>query len=68
MYSSGRIIQRIRPGRTRFDWSFVEGAKKIALSSGTAHGMTHRSPSLSDVRIGRLLNRWEGAFEQAPPL
>ena len=68
IYRPGRIIQRIKPGWMIFDWRFVEGARKIALSSGTVHGMTYRSLSLYDVRTGRLLERWEGAFEQAPPL
>ncbi len=51
-----------------FDWRFVEGAKKIALSSGTVHGMTFRSLSLYDVRTGRRLERWEGSFEETRPL
>jgi hypothetical protein len=51
-----------------FDWRFVEGAKKIALSSGTVHGMTFRSLSLYDARTGRRLDQWEGSFEEAPPL
>ena len=68
IYRSGRIVRRIQPGLMIFDWSFVEGASKIALSSGTVHGMTSRSLSLYEVRTGRLLERWEGSFEEAPPL
>jgi hypothetical protein len=64
----GRIVQRIQPGLMIFDWRFVEGARKIALSSGTVHGMTFRSLSLYDVRTGRRLDQWEGSFEEAPPL
>lgn len=68
VYKSGRIIRLIQPGLMIFDWRFVEGARKIALSSGTVHGMTFRSLSLYDVHTGRLLDRWEGSFEEAPPL
>jgi hypothetical protein len=68
VYRSGRIIRRIQPGWMIFDWRFVEGAKKVALSSGTVHGMTFRSLSLYDARTGRRLDQWEGSFEEAPPL
>jgi len=67
VYRSGRIIQRIQPGLMIFDWRFVEGAKQIALSSGTVHGMTFRSLSLYDVRTGRQLRRWEGSWKETPP-
>lgn len=67
IYRSGRVVRRIQPGLMIFDWRFLEGARKIALSSGTVHGMTFRSLSLYEVRTGRLLERWEGSFEEAPP-
>jgi hypothetical protein len=68
IYRSGRIVRRIRPGLMIFDWSFVDGARKIALSSGTVHGMTFRSLSLYDVRTGRRRDQWKGSFEETPPL
>ena len=67
IYRSGRIVRRLTPGWMIFDWRFLEGGKKIAMSAGTVHGMTYRSLSLYDVVTGRMEDHWDGAFEATPP-
>ena len=67
IYRAGRIVQRINPGLMIFDWRLVERGKKVALSSGTVHGMTDRNLSLYESRTGRLLTTWDGDFDGTPP-
>jgi hypothetical protein len=67
IYRDGRIQRRLQPGLMIFDWRFVERGRKIALSQGTVHGMTRRSLSLYNARTGRVLQTWDGDFEQTPP-
>jgi hypothetical protein len=67
IFRSGEIIQRVKPGLMIFDWCFLDEGRKIALSSGTVHGMTYRHLNLYNARTGRLLKSWDGGFDDVAP-
>jgi hypothetical protein len=66
IYRAGRIV-RLRPGLMISAWRFLERGKKVAVSSGTVHGMTFQHLSLYDSRTGHLLKEWDGDFDEAAP-
>jgi hypothetical protein len=67
IFRSGEIIQRVKPGLMIFDWCFLDEGRKIALSSGTVHGMTYCHLNLYNARTGRLLKSWDGGFDHVAP-
>jgi hypothetical protein len=50
-----------------YDWCFVAGGVRIAMSTGTVHGMESRHLLLYDTRSGRQLEEWNGKFEETSP-
>ena len=66
VYSAGHK-QIISDGQMIYDWTFVDGGREVALSTGVVHGATGRTLSLYDARSGRRLARWTGGVAAQPP-
>ena len=67
IYRSGRVIARIGDGMMLYGWKFVDGGRKVAVSSGTVHGMTFVHFTLYEASTGKLLATWDGHEDDTPP-
>jgi hypothetical protein len=67
IYRSGRVVQHIADGMMIYKWAFLDGGRRVAVSSGTVHGMTRVHLTLYDSRTGGILRTWDGAEGEAPP-
>ena len=67
IYKSGRVIRRIGDGMMLYKWQFLSGGRKVAVSSGTVHGMQGVHLTLYDAVTGRRLSTWDGADSDIPP-
>jgi len=66
VYRAGRK-QVIADGSMIYDWTFVDGGREVALSTGVVHGATERTLSLYDVESGRRRAHWTGDAAAKPP-
>src|SRR5262249_3227782 len=57
----------IGDGLMIYDWCFVDRGEKVAMSTGTVHGMQSRHLLLYNAQSGRQLEEWNGDFEAIPP-
>jgi hypothetical protein len=60
-------LLRLGDGMMIYRWSFVEGGKRVAFSSGTVHGDSGANYELHDVQSGRLLEKWKGDGDAGSP-
>jgi len=67
IYASGRVVQRIADGMMIYKWVFVDGGRRLAVSTGTVHGMTRAHLTLYDAQTAKPLSTWDGAEGEAPP-
>jgi hypothetical protein len=67
VYKSGRVVQRIRDGMMIYKWGFLDRGRRIAVSSGTVHGMTGIHLTLYDSQTGKTLQTWDGDDYGAAP-
>ena len=66
IYRGGKKL-RVSDGLMIYDWCFVARGSRVALSTGTVHGMTSRHFLLYDSRNGRRLLEWTGTPDKTPP-
>jgi hypothetical protein len=66
IYRVGKKLH-LGDGLMIYDWCFVEGGAKVAMSTGTVHGMETRHLLLYDARSGRQLEEWSGDLDKTPP-
>ena len=66
IYRAGKKLN-LGDGLMIYDWCFVEGSAKVAMSTGTVHGMETRHLLLYDARSGRQLQEWSGDSDKTPP-
>ena len=67
VYRSDRIIHRINDGMMIYKWAFLDRGRRIAVSSGTVHGMTRIHLTLYDSQTGRAIGTWDGDAGEVPP-
>jgi hypothetical protein len=67
IYKSGRVVRRIDDGMMIYKWVFLDRGRRIAVSSGTVHGMTRIHLTLYDSRTGRTLRTWDGDAGEVTP-
>jgi hypothetical protein len=67
LFKCGKIVQRIADGMMVYKWSFVDNGQKVAVSSGTVHGMQGVHLSLYDASTGKRLRTWDGDETDTPP-
>jgi len=67
IYRSGKVVQRIGDGMMLYKWRFLDDGRRVAVSSGTVHGMTGIHLTLYDSRTGRRLKTWDGEETDVPP-
>jgi hypothetical protein len=67
IYKSGRVIQRIGDGMMLYKWQFLDGSRRVAVSSGTVHGMQGTHLTLYDAMTGRRLKAWNGSDASFAP-
>jgi len=58
---------RLGDGLMIYDWCFVDGSARVAVSTGTVHGMVDRHLLLYDASSGQQLQEWNGKDDEAPP-
>jgi hypothetical protein len=58
IYGSGKVITHIRQGQMLWDWTFLDGAKHIAVIWGLAHGTSIGDYQLYDVKRGEMLSEF----------
>jgi hypothetical protein len=66
IYRAGKKLN-LGDGLMIYDWCFVDGGAKVAMSTGTVHGMQTRHLLLYDARSGRQLEEWSGDPDKTPP-
>jgi hypothetical protein len=66
IYRTGKKLN-LADGLMIYDWCFVDGGAKVAMSTGTVHGMETRHLLLYAARSGRQLQEWSGGFDKTPP-
>jgi hypothetical protein len=66
IYKAGKK-RVVGDGLMIYDWCFVGEGSKVALSTGTVHGMISRHLLLYDSRNGQLLQEWSGDPDKTPP-
>jgi hypothetical protein len=66
IYRAGKKLN-LGDGLMIYDWCFVDGGAKVAMSTGTVHGMETRHLLLYDARSGRKLQEWSGGSDKTPP-
>ncbi len=67
LYAPGRPIRRLGDGLMIYTREFLGKGDRVAINSGTVHGMTTVNLTLWDVRNGKLLQKWNGAWNDLPP-
>ena len=67
VYRHGRIVQRISDGMMIYKWKYVARGGRIAVSSGTVHGMNGIHLTLYDSNSGKRLRTWDGEYDDVPP-
>jgi hypothetical protein len=50
-----------------YKWQFRDGSRRVAVSSGTVHGMQGIHLTLYDAVTGRRLKTWDGEDPSAAP-
>jgi hypothetical protein len=67
IYAAGRVVQRINDGMMIYKWVFLDNGRRVAISSGTVHGMYGIHLTLYDTQTGKLLSTWDGEEGKVPP-
>jgi hypothetical protein len=67
LYRNGKVIQRIGPGQSIWDWQFLKGGNQVAFWTGPTHGEFVPHFELHDVRGGKLREEWDGHLDQKHP-
>jgi hypothetical protein len=66
VYREGKKLN-LGDGLMIYDWCFVGGGSKVAMSTGTVHGMETRHLLLYDARSGQQLQEWNSDSGQPLP-
>jgi hypothetical protein len=66
IYRAGKKLH-LGDGLMIYDWSFIDSGAKVAMSTGTVHGMESRHLLLYNAHSGRQLEEWNGKLDEAPP-
>lgn len=67
LYRGGKIIHRILPGQSIWDWGFRDAGRRVAFYVGPLHGDFIPHFELHDVQSGRLLAEWDGHISEPHP-
>ena len=67
IYRAGRVLHTFTTEQMFWDWQFRDGGKRVAYSTGPAHGGAAECV-LRDVDSGRTLGRWRVKPGSGPPV